>query len=168
SWVMTSSWPTSSSKTFTSGSLRIVEPTVVAFALSAQALPGLSLDLRLCLEAFAAHLSSAAGRQDSRLGVARIDLIVRSTRFDDSGLGLLRIHVIDDPGFGFFGRIRLDPVRRHALGIVTVVDDRPRGETSSGQDSRRRLLIGLGLIRRFQERRELVFVFRCRRFFAQI
>src|SRR5699024_7118820 len=142
---MTSSWPTSSSKTFTSGSLRIVEPTVVAFALSAQALPGLSLDLRLCLEAFAAHLSSAAGRQDSRLGVARIDLIVRSTRFDDSGLGLLRIHVIDDSGlgllripvidasgFGFFGRIRLDPVRRHALGIVSVVDERSRGETSSG------------------------------------
>src|SRR5699024_5945823 len=115
---MTSSWPTSSSKTFTSGPLRIVEPTVVAVTLSAQALPGLSLDLSLCLEAFAAHLSSAAGRQDSRLGVARIDLIVRITRFDDSGLGLLRVRVIDDSGlglvrihmsddsgFGFFGRI---------------------------------------------------------------
>src|SRR5699024_115953 len=118
---MTSSWPTSSSKTFTSGSLRIVEPTVVAFALSAQALPGLSLDLRLCLAAFAAHLSRAAGRQDARLGAARTDLIARRTRFVDSGLGLLRIHVIDDSGFGFFGRLRRDPGRRHALGIVSVV-----------------------------------------------
>src|SRR5699024_10994276 len=118
---MTSSWPTSSSKTFTSGSLRIVEPTVVAFALSAQALPGLSLDLRLCLEASAARRSRPAGRQPSRLGLARIALTVRSARFDGSGLGRRPIHVIDDSGLGLprihaihasgFGscrRIRLD------------------------------------------------------------
>src|SRR5699024_5348610 len=129
---MTSSWPTSSSKTFTSGSLRIVEPTVVAFALSAQALPGLSLDLRLCLEAFAAHLSSAAGRQDSRLGVARVDLIVRSTRLAASRLGLLWIPVIHVSGFRFCGRVRLAPVRRHAPGIVSLLDERSRGEASSG------------------------------------
>src|SRR5699024_11143928 len=126
---MTSSWPTRSSKTFTSGSLRIVEPTVVAFALSAQALPGLSLDLRLCLEACVAYLAVSLRRQVRRLCVARIGLSVRSTRFggaglgllwihviDASGFGLLRIHLIDDSGFGCFDRIRLDPVRGRAAG----------------------------------------------------
>src|SRR5699024_10330023 len=119
---MTSSWPTSSSKTFTSGPLRIVEPTVVALALPAQALPGLSLDLRLCLEAFAAHLSSAAGRQDSRLGVARIDLIVRITRFDDSGLGLLRVRVIDDSGLGLL-RVRVVDDSGLSLARIHMLDD---------------------------------------------